>query len=227
MINPHLLPIENEYLDLCSDVFHYGQKKNLYGSDNQFIFSQLGAILRHSFNDGFPVYSSKKVLWKTAIKEMLWFLTGNNDPKWLIDNNVHIWDDWIYKAYCEEFPEFPIEKSEYLRCLKEEPEKIDLPSIVRLHYGNITNWFVDIGKSLNQTEWVLENLPKAPYRKSYLISLWDPAVVYQQADICGFESVVLPACHFAHQLVSNGPGKLSLIVDIRSNDLFLGNPLAN
>lgn len=220
-----LLPIEEQYLDLCTQVMRKGHVKELFNSgDGQYIKTILGAMLRHDFDYGFPVYSSKKVMWKTSVKEMLWFIQGTNDPAWLIQNKVKIWDDWIYKAHQKQFPDSTMSKKRFQQTVESIgllSSQIACPDRVPLHYGNLTNWE---GTGHDQTEWVLEQLPKAPHRKSYLVSLWNPLTVYHQADATGNESVVLPACHFAHQLVSNSTGHLSLIVDIRSNDLFLGNP---
>ena len=222
MNRPTLLPIEEQYLALCGDVIRDGHTKQLYGSnDEQFIKSVLGAMLRHNFLLGFPVYRSKKVYWRTAIKEMLWFIQGSNDPHWLINNNVRIWDDWMHKAHLQEFEVSIEDRNEFLELAYSQESWPGTPHEIPLHYGNMTNWD---GTGLNQTDWVLEQLPKAPHRKSYLVSLWNPQTVYHMAKEQGRESVVLPACHFAHQLVSNQRDHLSLIVDIRSNDLFLGNP---
>ena len=217
----NILPIEEQYLELCEQVLNKGYKKDLFNSDGQYIKTVLGAMLKHDFALGFPIYKSKRVMWRTAIKEMLWFIQGDNDPRWLIKNNVRIWDEWIYKAYQELYPDSEKSKEEFFDEVKENPNSLSLPFEVPLHYGNMTNWD---GLNHDQTDWVLEQLPKAPHRKSYLVSLWDPTTVYHQAEALGNTSVVLPACHFAHQLVSNQENMLSLVVDIRSNDLFLGNP---
>jgi len=217
----NLLPIEEQYLSLCKDIMTKGSRKDLYQGDGQYIKTILGAMLKHDFDLGFPVYSSKKVMWRTAIKEMLWFIRGDGDPKWLIENNVRIWDDWIYKAHKLCYPQSSMSKDRFFQVVRENPDSEAMPFEVPLHYGNITNWD-ETGH--NQTDWILEQLPQAPHRKSYLVSLWNPATVYHQAEECNRTSVVLPACHFAHQLVSNHNNCLSLVVDIRSNDLFLGNP---
>lgn len=221
IMTKNILPIEEQYLNLCADVIKEGSQKELFNSDGQYIKTIFGAMLKHNFDLGFPVYSSKKVMWRTAIKEMLWFIQGNDDPKWLIENNVRIWDDWIYKAHKLIWPESSMSKERFFQVVRENPDSDALPTFVPLHYSNITCWD-ETGH--NQTDWILEQLPNAPHRKSYLVSLWNPATVYHQAETCDRTSVVLPACHFAHQLVSNSPNSLSLVVDIRSNDLFLGNP---
>lgn len=215
---------ELDYMGLLFDIQNHGHTKKVFNSDLT-ISSQLGATIRHNFEtDGFPIYKLKFVWWRGAIGEMLWFLTGGSNIRYLRKMGVHIWNDWAWR-YWQEVQSKPDHMWRYQGISREKYfELIDAEELftsVPLHYPNVTNWN---RTGLNQTEWVLENLPKKPFRKSYVVNSWDPTTVYQMAEQSGKESVALPACHFAHQLVCNSENMLSMVVYIRSNDLFLGNP---
>lgn len=90
---------------------------------------------------------------------------------------------------------------------------------LKLHYSNMTNW-----DGIDQTRWVLESLPKHPYRKSYVVTYLDPSTTYKMAEQAGKESVDIVACHYQHHLLCQEEGRLSLTVSIRSQDMFLGHP---
>lgn len=192
--------IEQQYLQALRDLKNHGQKKLLFNSElgkedpNKYILSLVGRVFHHRTDNGFPLYTSKFVYWKGAIAEMLWFLSGDSDLSVLNEMNVHIWDDW-------------------------GGDKQDTK--LKLHYTNITNWR---GTDLDQTEWILENLPKKPYRKSYIVTYLDPETTYQMADITGQKSVDIVACHYSHHVLCQSPNQLTLTVSIRSQDMFLGNP---
>jgi thymidylate synthase len=78
-------------------------------------------------------------------------------------------------------------------------------------------------KKIDQTKWLIDSIKTAPDRKSYVVQAWNPVRLYAMAKECGNASVVLAACHYSHQVIIQG-GLLHLIVNIRSNDLPLGNP---
>lgn len=192
--------IEQQYIQALKEIKAHGKKKALFNADlgkedpDTYILSLIGRSFHHNMAEGFPVYTSKYVYWKGAIAEMLWFISGNGDLKKLQEMNVKIWDDWGGRKRSD---------------------------ILKLHYTNITNWRQT---GLDQTEWILDCLPKSPYRKSYIVTYLDPQTTYQMADICGQESVEIVACHYSHHVLCQEPNKLTLTFSIRSQDMFLGNP---
>lgn len=215
---------ESGYVNLLQNVLTHGKTKALYNSDRT-ITSLIGQSIHHDFRmAGFPIYKGKFVYWKGAIAEMLWFLSGHSDIKAIRDMKCHVWDDWAWKHW-QDVQSVPDHMWRYNSLSREEYfEHIDSGELITdipLHYTNATNWH---STGLNQTKWVLEQLPQKPYRKSYLVDSWDASTVYHMADESNKQSVCLPACHFAHQLLCQEPNKLSMVVYIRSNDLFLGNP---
>jgi thymidylate synthase len=149
--------------------------------------------------------------------------------KYLWDNKNTIWDEWFFKDVStrSEAKSNPMIMAfigtndikglcHYYYNYRDESEW-NIP----IHYTNMAN-FKSEGK-LNQLEWALDTIRNTPSRKSIVVNYWDPQTTYQMADISGNKSVVLPACHMGHQVVINDD-KLSLLVQIRSNDMFLGNP---
>lgn len=84
---------EKEYLYILCDILKNGSyKEDRTGVGS---FSVFGRSIRHKYEDGFPLLTTKKMFTKGIIGELLWFLKGTEDPKFLIDNNIHIWDEWI------------------------------------------------------------------------------------------------------------------------------------
>lgn len=227
-----MLSIEQQYLSYAKLIENDGATKPVNGEEHLTVRSIVGAMLNHNFKDGFPIYSSKRVWWKGAIGEMLWFLGGEGNISALRAMGIKIWDNWAFKA---EANKAKLEKHNKLLADADKfTEQAYLEAFdclldpLPLHYTNMTSWQ---DSAIDQTDWVLTQLPIKPFRKSYLVSCWDPSTVYHMADMPVMayydekrSPVVLPACHFAHQLLCNSKNRLSMVVYIRSNDWFLGNP---
>jgi thymidylate synthase len=89
--------IDKQYQDLLQSILDYGvEKKDRTGTGTKSIF---GYTIRHNMKDGFPLLTTKKMAWKTMVTELLWFLRGDTNIKYLVDNNCHIWDGDCYKSY--------------------------------------------------------------------------------------------------------------------------------
>ena len=89
--------IDKQYQTLLQTILDYGvEKKDRTGTGTKSIF---GYTIRHKMSDGFPLLTTKKVAWKTMVTELLWFLKGDTNIKYLVDNNCHIWDGDAYKNY--------------------------------------------------------------------------------------------------------------------------------
>jgi thymidylate synthase len=206
---------EQQYLDLCKEVIDTGSRKTVFGHGDKYIISKFGAQLRFDLQQGFPIFTTKKVFWRGAFEEMLWFIEGSGDVGKLHRKGVKIWDDWAFKYYKQHheisgtFEQFQNE------ILSDPSTSITIP----IHYTNSTNW----GGNLDQTKWIIDSIRKTPDRKSFLVDYWRPDQTYSMAEECGNESVVLPACH-THYSVNISNGKLSLMLYMRSWDLFLGAP---
>jgi len=90
--------IDKAYTDLLQDILDSGVKKE---TRNGGTISVFGRQIRHKMSDGFPLLTTKKMAWKTMVTELLWFLRGDTNIKFLVDNGCHIWDGDAYKNYCE------------------------------------------------------------------------------------------------------------------------------
>ena len=91
--------LDKQYTDLLQTILDYGvEKKDRTGTGTKSIF---GYTIRHNMKHGFPLLTTKKMAWKTMVTELLWFLRGDTNIKYLVDNNCHIWDGDAYKNYCK------------------------------------------------------------------------------------------------------------------------------
>ena len=89
--------LDKQYQDLLQTILDYGvEKKDRTGTGTKSIF---GYTIRHNMSEGFPVLTTKKMAWKTMVTELLWFLRGDTNIKFLVDNGCHIWDGDAYKNY--------------------------------------------------------------------------------------------------------------------------------
>ena len=214
---------EQQYLDLLKDVLNNGNKKDIFGVQDKYILSVFGRLLRFNLsNNTIPIYTTKKVYWKGAFKEMLWFLSGTNNVAELAKQKVNIWNEFAYKYFKQQHKDTELALDDFVQQYLLDKEEFSIPT----HYSNSTKWkYYDeyCTNYLDQTKYIIDSVKKNPDRKSYVVSYWNPTEVYSMADECNNESVVLPACHFTYTVnISNN--KLSLSVKIRSNDLPLGNP---
>ena len=90
---------EQQYLDLLKDILENGVKKPVWGNPGVHIKGVFGRQIRFDMSKGFPLLTTKKVFMRGITHELLWFLRGDSNIKYLIDNDVHIWDEWGYKQY--------------------------------------------------------------------------------------------------------------------------------
>jgi thymidylate synthase len=102
--------LDKQYQDLLQTILDYGvEKKDRTGTGTKSIF---GYTIRHNMKNGFPLLTTKKMAFKTMVTELLWFLRGDTNIKYLVDNNCHIWDGDAYKNYCKHFMDEYLEKNE-------------------------------------------------------------------------------------------------------------------
>jgi len=88
--------LDKQYQSLLQDILDNGVKKETRNGETLSVF---GRQIRHKMSDGFPLLTTKKMAWKTMVTELLWFLRGDTNIKFLVDNNCHIWDGDAYKNY--------------------------------------------------------------------------------------------------------------------------------
>lgn len=233
---------EYQYLDLLQDILKNGSDKKLFftkevlqqykdrGIEPPYIRSVFGRQIRFNLLEGFPLLTTKKVFIRGIIEELLWFLKGDSNIKYLIDKNVHIWDEWAWKRYhkhcLENEPKKDMTQEEFITKIKElSSENLfvkkwgDLITI----YGRMwRRWPASDGREIDQLGWVINGLKDKPYRKSYIVSAWNPDFIYAMASEKN-KNEVPPFCHttFQFAVINN---KLNLGMYQRSADVFLGVP---
>ncbi|MGG3885179.1 thymidylate synthase [Brevibacillus panacihumi] len=173
-----------QYLDLCQRIFDEGvTKEDRTGTGTISVF---GHQMRFDLSEGFPLVTTKKLHTKSIIHELLWFLSGDTNIRYLQENGVRIWNEWA-------------------------DENGDLGPV----YGKQWRSFVGRdGKTVDQIQWVVDEIKKNPDSRRLIVSAWNPAELDEMA---------LPPCHLLFQFyVANG--KLSCQLYQRSADTFLGVP---
>ncbi len=215
---------EYQYLDLMQEVLDHGSPRVDRGTDIK-IFSLFGRQTRYDLSQGFPLLTTKKVYWKGVLQELYWFMSGQTNIKYLVDNNVHIWDDYPYKIY-----EGKAERKEVESLSKEEfVEKIKTDEKFAKKHGNLPriygemwrHWPTRTTRTIDQLSWVLQELKDDPDAKNLIVTSWNPEYLYTMAT--HEDASRFPICHNMYQ-ISQRDGKLSLQLYQRSADLFLGVP---
>jgi len=215
---------EYQYLDLLQEILDHGIKKVDRGTDIV-LYSLFGKQTRYDLSKGFPLLTTKKVYWKGVLHELYWFMSGQTNIKYLVDNNVHIWDDYPYKIYAKKAEEgkFPVmTKDEFIQKVAEDKKFAakfgNLPRI----YGEMwRHWPTRTKRTIDQLKWVMQEMKDDPDAKNLIVNSWNPEYLYTMAT--NEDASRFPICHNMYQ-ISNRNGKLSLQLYQRSADLFLGVP---
>lgn len=217
--------VDTVYLELLERIKREGaQKGDRTGTGT---LSLLGHQMRFDLSKGFPLLTTKKVPIKAIIHELIWFVRGDTNLKYLADNNVHIWDEWPYKAYLQknDLSVPPSASDEWKEGIKEFIEKIKTDETFAQEYGNLgpiygyqwRNWPTPDGGHIDQLKNVIERIKTHPDDRRLIVSAWNVA------DIDEMAKAGLPPCHCLFQFyVANG--KLSCQLYQRSCDTFLGVP---
>ena len=214
-----------QYLELLKDIKTNGVKKN--DRTGVGTISVFGRQLHFDLDQGFPAVTTKKLFMRGIIHELIWFLQGSTNIKYLVDNDVHIWDDWPYKAYLlgqnKKIPE--INGPEWNNGIREFTDRIKRDSNFAKEHGELgpvygyqwRSWPTPDGRHIDQIKNVIDTIKKNPDSRRMIVSAWNVADIDEMA-ISG-----LPPCHLLFQFyVANG--KLSCQMYQRSADTFLGVP---
>lgn len=210
---------EYQYLDLLKEALDSGIRKVDRGT-GIVLYSLFGKQTRYDLSKEFPLLTTKKVYWKGVIQELYWFMSGQTNIKYLVDNNVHIWDDYPYKIYKGKGGN--LTKEEFIEKIRTDNKFTqkwgELPRI----YGEMwRKWPTRTGRTIDQLKWVLQELKDDPDAKNLIVTSWNPEYLYTMA--INKDASRFPICHNMYQ-ISNRNGKLSLQLYQRSSDLFLGVP---
>ena len=204
--------LDKQYQELLRKVIEKGSnKEDRTGTGTVSIF---GESIRHDMSDGFPILTTKKVAFKTMVTELKWFLKGDTNIKYLVDNNCNIWNGDAYKdyqracAYMLEMEDYTQE--EYINRIKTDDDFAhtwgELGPVYGKQWRNING--------VDQLENLITGIINNPDSRRHLVDSWN----VEQLD-----KMTLPPCHYSFQCYVND-GKLSLMWNQRSADLFLGVP---
>lgn len=186
--------------------------------------------------EGFPILTTKRVAFRLILSELLWFLKGSTNIKYLLENNNHIWDEWGFKNWvesedysgpdmtnfglrCQTDDEFNIKYQEQLQIYQ---QKILEDEAFAKKYGELGNvygkqwrsWQGADGKTYDQIQYIIDEIKRNPDSRRLIVNAWSASEMASQ---------LLPPCHYAFQFYVV-EGKLSCMFSMRSVDYFLGLP---
>ncbi len=226
---------EYQYLNLLQEIIDHGVKKKDRGTGVA-SYTVFGRQMRFDLSKDFPLLTTKKVYWKGVLHELYWFISGQSNIKYLVDNNVHIWDDYPYKIYMLKKPhsaKAPRGKEEFIEKIRTDKKFAkkwgELPRI----YGELwRRWpckFQDENlrgkptskRTIDQLQWAINEVIEDPACHNAIVTSWNPEYLYTMATYK--DTSHFPICHNMYQLNAND-GRLSLQLYQRSADIFLGVP---
>lgn len=183
------------YLDLLQNILENGAtREDRTGTGTQSIF---GAQLRFNLARGFPLVTTRKVFFKGVIRELLWFLAGDTNIKYLAEHNVHIWDAWA-------------------------DEKGDLGPVYGAQWRA---WEAPGGRKIDQISQLIQHLRAHPESRRHIVSAWNPAVLPDESispqDNVRAGRAALASCHTLFQFYV-AQGRLSCLLYQRSADCPVG-----
>ena len=187
--------LDKQYTDLLQTILDYGvEKKDRTGTGTKSIF---GYTIRHNMKHGFPLLTTKKMAWKTMVTELLWFLRGDTNIKYLVDNNCHIWDGDAYQNYLKEMDkQFPnilcFDKEQFIHKIKTDDEFAKKFGELGPVYGRMWRAFdEDADGGIDQIANLINDLKTNPDSRRMLVTAWNPTYLPHQ---------VLPPCHYGFQV---------------------------
>lgn len=226
--------MEQAYLDLGKKILAEGNvKQDRTGTGTKSVF---GHQIRFDLSKGFPLLTTKRVPFGLIKSELLWFLKGDTNIRYLLQHNNHIWDEWAFKRYVEsevykgpdmtDFGRRALSDEEFNKVYQEELQKFCQKIINDADFaqafgdlGHVygyqwRHWETTKGEWIDQIKEVIEMIKTTPDSRRLLVSAWNPEDV---------PTMALPPCHTLFQFYVND-GKLSCQLYQRSADVFLGVP---
>ncbi|GAC1370608.1 MAG: thymidylate synthase [Candidatus Saccharimonadales bacterium] len=214
-----------QYLDLLRDIKENGTTKtDRTGTGTKSVF---GRQLRFDLSQGFPAVTTKKLYMRAIIHELLWFLQGSTNIKYLVDNDVRIWDEWPYRAYLKKQGLAVPDSSsdEWKAGIKQFTQNIKDDAAFAAEHGELgpvygsqwRHWPDGNGGYIDQIQNALDMIKNTPDSRRIIVSAWNVAEIDEMA------KAGLPPCHSLFQFYV-ADGKLSCQLYQRSADTFLGVP---
>ena len=210
--------LDLRYQNILQDILLEGKEKgDRTGTGTISVF---GKQIRHDMSDGFPLLTTKKMAVKTMMTELKWFLKGDTNIKYLVENNCHIWDGDAYKVYERTYLhdlDEPLPQKEFINKIKTDDEFARVWGELGPIYGKQWREWSPVAGEINkggkdQIKELIKNIKENPDSRRLMVSAWN---------VGELPLVVLPPCHYGFQCYVND-GKLSLMWNQRSVDTFLG-----
>ena len=202
--------IDKTYQNLLSDIIEFGvEKKDRTGTGTISVF---GRQIRHKMSDGFPLLTTKKMAWKTMVTELLWFLRGDTNIKYLVDNGCHIWTGDAYKRYVEAHKKEWSDKMTPEQLEKSYPDVTEFENLIKtvpefaktwgelgpIYGAQWRRWggLQDIADDdtpiyLDQITNLIKELKTNPDSRRLMVSAWN---------VGELNEMVLPPCHYGFQV---------------------------
>ncbi|MFQ3543061.1 thymidylate synthase [Halobacillus rhizosphaerae] len=226
---------EEVYLELCRHVLAEGvRKEDRTGTGTHSIF---GSQMRFNLQQGFPLLTTKKVPFRLIASELLWFIKGDTNIRYLLENNNNIWNEWAFQSWIEsedydgpDMTDFgrrsladPQFNEQYKQQMKKFKDLILHDDSFSERFGNLgsvygkqwRDWKTSRGDTIDQLKNVIEGIKHNPDSRRHIVTAWNPEDVPS--------NMALPPCHTMFQFYV-ADGKLSCQLYQRSADIFLGVP---
>jgi thymidylate synthase len=187
--------LDIKYQELLQDIIDNGVvKTDRTGTGTISVF---GRQIKHKMSQGFPLLTTKKMAWKTMVTELLWFLRGDTNIKYLVDNNCHIWDGDAYKNYQNTMTEWfgnesQLTKELFIDKIKTDDEFANKWGELGPIYGRMWRSFdEDSYGGIDQIQNLIDDLKTNPDSRRLMVTAWHPG--YN-------EHAALPPCHYGFQV---------------------------
>lgn len=205
---------EHQYLDLLAHILENGDKRvDRTGVGTLSVF---GAMCRFPLGGGqVPILTTKRVYWKTAVKEMLWFLTGGTNIRPLLQENVRIWTDWPLAKFRQATGESLTQDAFEQRIVEDAAFAARWGELGPVYGKQWRRWLGADGREHDQIAGVLDALKNNPASRRILFHAWN---------VPDIPDMALPPCHMVYQFHTTSDGRLNCMMFQRSCDILLGAP---
>ncbi|MFC4387614.1 thymidylate synthase [Gracilibacillus marinus] len=226
---------EQQYLNLCNKVLLEGSERD--DRTNTGTISIFGHQMRFDLQEGFPLLTTKKVPFHLIVSELLWFIKGDTNIRFLLENNNHIWNEWAFKKWVEsesyqgpDMTDFGNRilvdeefKEVYIKEMNTFVDAVLHDDAFAKKYGDLGSvygsqwrqWKTSNGQTIDQLKDVIHAIKTNPSSRRHIVTAWNPEDVPS--------NMALPPCHTMFQFYVSD-GKLSCQLYQRSGDIFLGVP---
>ena len=201
-----------QYHELMERVLREGSdKSDRTGTGTRSVF---GHQMRFDLAEGFPMITTKKLHLKSILHELIWFISGDTNIRYLCQNGVRIWDDWPFATYSKSADYDGIDIKEFAARIASDADFAAKWGDLGPVYGFQWRFWPGPNGPVDQLRDVLEGIRSNPDSRRHIVSAWNPGYIDQMA---------LPPCHAFFQFYV-ADGKLSCQLYQRSADIFLGVP---